>query len=460
MVGACRSFESIACTLRAALVCWAALGTYSLAQGSVGPIVFARGEADVEPVEASDRFGEGIGIVYAFFEFEELTGTDILSGVWYRDGATLLTQATTLGQVLGVTGEVPEGKLYFSISFNDGAGPGVYRLEVSLNAALVQTGEFTVLAASEPQGERAEQAASDLQVATEPASQSEIRLSWGETAQQLGGSAGSSFTALCQANGGGGKIWGTDVYTDDSSICLAAVHAGVITPEGGLVLVTIRESQAAYEASTRNGVSSRSYGYWARSFEVSPPGESAQAAREDAAGAAAEPACQTYLANMVAYQNGEHGYCVVHDSRWEVVERGSENVTIQIPAAGAPERMGVNIQAIELAVPTPLDEAFGTFTDSLWESFEDLSNVEILERGDAVVSSLPARMLEFSGDLTAQNEQFEVIGRIYGVQSHERKLYVLTFVMDTTRVPLQGYRPTQELLLASFTLAPSGEGQE
>jgi hypothetical protein len=160
VAGAFRSFASTACSfaLRAALVCSAGLGTYSLAQGSVGPIVFARGEADVEPVDASDRFGEGIGIVYAFFEFKGLSAGDILSGVWYQDETTVLTQATTLGQVLGVTGEVAKGKLYFSILFDDGAAPGVYRLELSLNATLVQTGEFTVLAASEPGAKSAAEA--------------------------------------------------------------------------------------------------------------------------------------------------------------------------------------------------------------------------------------------------------------------------------------------------------------
>jgi hypothetical protein len=122
------------------------IGSFSLGQGSVGPIVFAHGEEDVEPVDPAVTFDEGVGIVYAFFEFEGLTAVDILGGVWYQNGETLLTQATTLGQLLGVAGSVPEGKIYFSIVFDDGAPPGLYRLDLSLNAGLVQSAEFTVTA--------------------------------------------------------------------------------------------------------------------------------------------------------------------------------------------------------------------------------------------------------------------------------------------------------------------------
>jgi hypothetical protein len=133
------------------------LGAYARARGTVGPIIFASGEEDVEPVDPGDRFDEGVELVYAFFEFEGLTATDVLSGIWYRNGSAILTQATTLGQVLGVTGDVPDGKVYFSIDFGDRAQPAHYRLELSLNSVVVQTGEFVVYpleSGAEGEGER------------------------------------------------------------------------------------------------------------------------------------------------------------------------------------------------------------------------------------------------------------------------------------------------------------------
>ncbi len=64
-----------------------------------------------------------------------------------------------------------------------------------------------------------------------------------------------------------GAIWGTDVYTDDSNLAAAAVHAGVIAPgESKTVTVSILPGQNSYTASTRNGVTSGSWGAWTGSF--------------------------------------------------------------------------------------------------------------------------------------------------------------------------------------------------
>ena len=60
---------------------------------------------------------------------------------------------------------------------------------------------------------------------------------------------------------GGGSVWGTDVYTSDSTLATAAVHAGVLQPgQTAVVKVTILPGQSAYQGSTRNGVTSSSYG--------------------------------------------------------------------------------------------------------------------------------------------------------------------------------------------------------
>jgi hypothetical protein len=64
-----------------------------------------------------------------------------------------------------------------------------------------------------------------------------------------------------------GTVWGTDVYTDDSPICRAAVHAGVIGPRGGVIDVYESRGLSSYDASTRNGVDSSSWGSYPRSFQ-------------------------------------------------------------------------------------------------------------------------------------------------------------------------------------------------
>ena len=80
---------------------------------------------------------------------------------------------------------------------------------------------------------------------------------------------GQTFDFVCPADGGLGYLAGTDVYTDDSSVCTAAVHMGWITREiGGIVRVLVRPGQASYEGSLRNGILSDSYGPWDGSFTV------------------------------------------------------------------------------------------------------------------------------------------------------------------------------------------------
>jgi LCCL domain len=98
------------------------------------------------------------------------------------------------------------------------------------------------------------------------------RASWAATAMDLRLRLGESFEYGCTPNGTFGDIWGTDIYTDDSSVCTAAVHRGLITREdGGSVTIVIRPAMASYTGSKRNGVTTLAYGPWEGSFEVLDP---------------------------------------------------------------------------------------------------------------------------------------------------------------------------------------------
>jgi len=63
-----------------------------------------------------------------------------------------------------------------------------------------------------------------------------------------------------------GPIWGTGIYTDDSSLCRAAAHAGRIGPNGGTVRVLAVGGLDQYEASERGGIQSSGFGPWPRSI--------------------------------------------------------------------------------------------------------------------------------------------------------------------------------------------------
>lgn len=67
---------------------------------------------------------------------------------------------------------------------------------------------------------------------------------------------------------GDGAVWGTGTYTDDSALCRAAVHAGAVTTSGGFIMATIKPGLSSYSGSTRNGVTTLSYGAWAGSYTI------------------------------------------------------------------------------------------------------------------------------------------------------------------------------------------------
>jgi len=67
-----------------------------------------------------------------------------------------------------------------------------------------------------------------------------------------------------------GTIWGTDVYTGDSSLAMAAIHAGVLNDgQRGVVRVTFVDSlNVAFTSTTRNGITSHGYGPYPTAYRV------------------------------------------------------------------------------------------------------------------------------------------------------------------------------------------------
>lgn len=92
---------------------------------------------------------------------------------------------------------------------------------------------------------------------------------------------GSGRTIRCTCTGGAarsGTVWGTDIYTDDSKICRAAVHAGIINQDGGEVKLTMSGGRSSYSASSRNDVSTKSFGKWHGSYQFSRRSSSSSSA--------------------------------------------------------------------------------------------------------------------------------------------------------------------------------------
>ena len=66
-----------------------------------------------------------------------------------------------------------------------------------------------------------------------------------------------------------GSLWGTDIYTGDSSLGMAAAHAGLVKPgETAVIRVTVEHPLPQYQASVRNGVTSQSFGTFGTAYRL------------------------------------------------------------------------------------------------------------------------------------------------------------------------------------------------
>jgi hypothetical protein len=90
------------------------------------------------------------------------------------------------------------------------------------------------------------------------------QIDWYTTYDRVPDDFHAPITVLCPPKGHADtSVWGTDVYSASSSICLAAVHAGIITLDaGGRVTATLQSKQETFVASLRNGILTNSWTGW------------------------------------------------------------------------------------------------------------------------------------------------------------------------------------------------------
>jgi hypothetical protein len=96
-----------------------------------------------------------------------------------------------------------------------------------------------------------------------------VPIAWNTTANTFKQDAGRTYTFDCPKGGEAAAVWGSDVYAAISSICTAAVHAGVITLDGGgSVTIEFRPARSVYGSTTRNGITTITLGEDISSFVV------------------------------------------------------------------------------------------------------------------------------------------------------------------------------------------------
>ena len=94
-------------------------------------------------------------------------------------------------------------------------------------------------------------------------------IQWNTPANGFKEDVGRTYKFRCPPNGTAGMIWGSDIYTADSSICTVAVHAGLFSlAAGGVVTIEFRPGRQTYGSTERNSITSNTYGEYPISYVV------------------------------------------------------------------------------------------------------------------------------------------------------------------------------------------------
>ncbi len=228
-------------------------------------VTVALGEAFASPLSAGEAAGvNGLGA--------ELLGDTIISldqrvntSSNLIEGASVLISTQIDPAAIGETGDPINVVFTFDVTVSDYGVPATIEAPADFTpvpASVIEAGIAGATGAPAPSddGNMGDSSGGDISTGTDLG-----RLDCSSAAQGFRGT-NASYTGICPASCDG-SVWGTDVYTDDSSICTAAIHAGAIPPAtGGAVTFTVVPGQASYEGTDRNGVFTLSYGEWGGGF--------------------------------------------------------------------------------------------------------------------------------------------------------------------------------------------------
>ena len=203
---------------------------------------------------------------YYGFEFVTLDGKEIkapsLDGVTTTSGENEITITATTTAYNGAS----ISKYYFSIDNGDyieTTSPyytfknletysehTIKTYAVDTTGAATETKEFKTMVGSFPEG---------LNV---------IKLSSNANMTSYNSKTNEIYGVLVTASNSG-SLWGTEIYTSDSTVAKAVIHMG-LAQAGETVLVKIQmlPGQSSYVGTTQNGITSSSYGSYSASYKV------------------------------------------------------------------------------------------------------------------------------------------------------------------------------------------------
>jgi hypothetical protein len=169
-------------------------------------------------------------------------------------------------------------------------GTGTYAIDSSLAAAAVHAGilspgqkglvKVSLLPGQSSYSGSVRNGVSSVNAAASPASFSlesmwetvpvvEMSLDPGSIAEFPGAVPGKNYVFWIKGRKTAGTVWGSEIFTSDSTLALAAVHAGLLADgESAAITVKVLAGQDSYTGSTKNGVTTSGYGFWGLSYSL------------------------------------------------------------------------------------------------------------------------------------------------------------------------------------------------
>jgi len=163
------------------------------------------------------------------------------------------------------------------------------------------------------------------------------------------------FNVLGSINGG--AVWGTDIYTDDSTISVAAVHAGVLTNgQSGNVYIQMLGARSSFSGTSRNGVQTWNYGSWPGSYQFLRSDNNINTTINNTINRQLEPSVSAYISGIPGNQD-------INNRITNKYNQGISSTTAQIN--------GMNI-TFQQTLQQNINNALNTKKQSM--SFLDISN--------------------------------------------------------------------------------------
>ncbi|CAF4179652.1 unnamed protein product, partial [Adineta steineri] len=201
-----------------------------------------------------------------------------------------------------------------------------------------------------------------------------------------------------------GRIYGTNIYTDDSDLATAAIHAGVLhNGETKNITIKILSGRSSYAASVQNDISSLSYGLWKRSYSfenITLPTNITPVDLADYNGKIGDIICYLLRGTVDGYIYGTNIYADFSNLASSAVHAGVLHI-------GETKNISIKILPGQSLYESSIQNGLSSLSYGHWTRSFSFKNVKIIS------NIAPVNLANYDGKI-GDIISFKLTGAIYG----------------------------------------------